>query len=162
KAREQEEKGAIATARARAEAEARAESVERVRAQADQCAITLAGERARAEALALEAERGKIEAARAALGAAEARVRSQAERRSLADAHRRSAVELAELRSKLRALWAAGVGRRAATALRYGAIAVAVAGIAYASLWTAQAPPASVAGTPSLRLDYELRLGNRP
>jgi hypothetical protein len=163
RAREQEEKGAIATARARAQAEARAETAERIRSQADQCASALAEEQARAEALALEAERRKVEAARTALGAAEARAKAEAEARSLAAARSRTGAELAELRTRLRALWSARLGTRATLAARYAAIGVAVVALGYLALRPAATPPAPVANDPpSLKLDYELRMGTRP
>ena len=161
--REQEEKSAIAAARARAQAEARAETAERIRGQADQCATALAEERGRADALALEAERRKVEAARAALGAAETHARAEAEARSLTDARKRNGAELALLRSKVRALWTARMGRSAVLAARAAAFGIAIVGIAYIGLRPLPtAPDAAVAEPPSLRLDYELRTGNRP
>ena len=163
RAREHEEKSAIATAKARAQAEGRAETAERIRGQADQCATALAEEHARAEALALEAERRKVEAARISLGAAEARARAEAEARSLTDARRRTGAEVAELRARLRELWSVEVRRRSVIALRYATIGVAAAGLAYIALRPSPPVPATAAvDPPSLRLDYELRMGNRP
>lgn len=145
RAREEEERGAIAAAQARAAAEERAASLDRERAEREAAALELALERERAEAVAREKVAASEEAALL--------VRERRAQRN--DAERRVA------RASRQARW----GPR----LRVGGMAAGVAALAIGAWMLARMPgPApsafAPASGPQLRLDYRLdtaRLAHR-